>query len=75
MTPADQSRRALEICALAPVVPVLVLDRIADAAPLARALVAGGFRRSRSRCGRRRRSTRSGRWPRCRAALSARARC
>ena len=43
MTPADQSHRAAEICALAPVVPVLVIDRVADAAPLARALVAGGL--------------------------------
>ncbi|OYX44277.1 MAG: keto-deoxy-phosphogluconate aldolase [Rhodobacterales bacterium 32-67-9] len=43
MIPAEQSRRAAEICALAPVVPVLVIDRIEDAAPLARALVAGGL--------------------------------
>lgn len=43
MTPAEQSRQAAEICALAPVVPVLVLDDVAHAAPLARALVAGGL--------------------------------
>lgn len=43
MTPAEQSRRAAGICALAPVVPVLVIDRTEDAAPLARALVAGGL--------------------------------
>lgn len=43
MTPAEQSRHAAGICALAPVVPVLVIDRTADAAPLARALVAGGL--------------------------------
>ncbi len=43
MTPADQAREAAEICALAPVVPVLVIDRASDAAPLARALVAGGL--------------------------------
>lgn len=43
MTPADQAREAARICALAPVVPVLVIDRAADAAPLARALVAGGL--------------------------------
>ena len=43
MTPAEQSRRAAEICALAPVVPVLVLRDVAHAAPLARALVAGGL--------------------------------
>lgn len=43
MTPADQSRRLAQICALAPVVPVLVIDDLAHAAPLARALVAGGL--------------------------------
>ena len=43
MTPAEQSRRAAEICRLAPVVPVLVIDELAHADPLARALVAGGL--------------------------------
>jgi len=43
MTPADQSRHALEICQLAPVVPVLVIDDLAHARPLAEALVAGGL--------------------------------
>ena len=43
MTPAQQSIKALEICRLAPVVPVLVIDDLAHAAPLARALVAGGL--------------------------------
>lgn len=43
MTPADQSLKTAEICRLAPVVPVLVIDNIAHAAPLARALVAGGL--------------------------------
>jgi 2-dehydro-3-deoxyphosphogluconate aldolase/(4S)-4-hydroxy-2-oxoglutarate aldolase len=43
MTPAEQSRRTAEICALAPVVPVLVLRDLAHAAPLARALIAGGL--------------------------------
>ncbi|MBW6505755.1 MAG: bifunctional 4-hydroxy-2-oxoglutarate aldolase/2-dehydro-3-deoxy-phosphogluconate aldolase [Rhodobacteraceae bacterium] len=43
MPPAEQSRRAAEICALAPVVPVLVVRDLAHAAPLARALVAGGL--------------------------------
>lgn len=43
MTPAEQSRHATEICALAPVVPVLVIDDLASAADLARALVAGGL--------------------------------
>jgi 2-dehydro-3-deoxyphosphogluconate aldolase/(4S)-4-hydroxy-2-oxoglutarate aldolase len=43
MTPAEQSRHAADICALAPVVPVLVIDDPARAAGLARALVAGGL--------------------------------
>ena len=43
MTPADQSRAALEICRLAPVVPVLVIDDLSHARPLAEALVAGGL--------------------------------
>lgn len=43
MTPAEQSRRLAEICALAPVVPVLVIDDHAHAVPLAQALVSGGL--------------------------------
>ena len=43
MTPALQSLKAAEICRLAPVVPVLVIDDLAHAAPLAEALVAGGL--------------------------------
>lgn len=43
MTPAEQSARALDICRLAPVVPVLVIDDLAHARPLAEALVAGGL--------------------------------
>jgi 2-dehydro-3-deoxyphosphogluconate aldolase / (4S)-4-hydroxy-2-oxoglutarate aldolase len=43
MTPAEQSAQALKICQLAPVVPVIVVDDLAHAAPLARALVAGGL--------------------------------
>lgn len=43
MTPAEQSAKAAEICRLAPVVPVLVIDDLAHAAPLAKALVAGGL--------------------------------
>lgn len=43
MTPAQQSLRAAEICQLAPVVPVLVVDDLAQAAGLARALVTGGL--------------------------------
>ena len=43
MTPQDQSAAAKDICGRAPVVPVLVLDDVAHAAPLAEALVAGGL--------------------------------
>jgi 2-dehydro-3-deoxyphosphogluconate aldolase/(4S)-4-hydroxy-2-oxoglutarate aldolase len=43
MTPAQQSAKAAEICRLAPVVPVLVIDDLAHARPLAEALVAGGL--------------------------------
>lgn len=43
MTPAEQSAKAAEICRLAPVVPVLVIEDLAHAAPLAKALVAGGL--------------------------------
>lgn len=43
MTPAQQSAKAAEICRLAPVVPVLVIDDLAHSRPLAEALVAGGL--------------------------------
>ena len=43
MTPAEQSQKAAEICRLAPVVPVLVIDDLSHAKPLAKALVAGGL--------------------------------
>ena len=43
MTPADQSKATRDLCARAPVVPVLVLDDAAQARPLAEALVAGGL--------------------------------
>lgn len=43
LTPADASRWARQICDLAPVVPVLVVDDVAHARPLAEALVAGGL--------------------------------
>lgn len=43
MTPAEASRHTYEICALAPVVPVLVIDDVAVARALAEALVAGGL--------------------------------
>ena len=43
MTPADASKRAKEICELAPIVPVLVVHDAAKARSLAEALVAGGL--------------------------------
>lgn len=43
MTPQDASLKAREICGLAPVIPVLVVDDASKAADLARALVAGGL--------------------------------
>lgn len=43
MTPAEQSLKAAEICRLAPVVPVIVVDDLAHARKLAEALVAGGL--------------------------------
>lgn len=43
LTPQDASKLAREICALAPIVPVLVVHDVAHARPLAEALVAGGL--------------------------------
>ena len=43
MTPAEQSAKAIAICRLAPVVPVIVVEVLAQARPLAEALVAGGL--------------------------------
>lgn len=43
MTPADQSLETRRICALAPVIPVIVIRDLSHAAPMARALVAGGL--------------------------------
>lgn len=43
MTPEAASERAAEICGLAPVIPVLVVEDAGQAAGLARALVAGGL--------------------------------
>ncbi len=37
-------KNTLELATLGPVIPVIVLQRVADAVPLARALVAGGVR-------------------------------
>ena len=43
MTPQDASAYAREICGLAPVIPVIVVQDTAHAVPLAEALVAGGL--------------------------------
>lgn len=43
MTPTAASAAAEKICRLAPVVPVLVVDDVATAAPLAQALISGGL--------------------------------
>ncbi len=43
MTPQEASQRAADVCKLAPVVPVLVVDDVATAIPLAEALIAGGL--------------------------------
>lgn len=43
MTPQEASRRTREMCLVAPVIPVLVIEDIAHARPLAEALVAGGL--------------------------------
>lgn len=43
MTPAEQSRHAFDLCRRAAVVPVLVIEDLAHARPLAEALVAGGL--------------------------------
>lgn len=43
MTPSEASEKALAICRLAPVIPVLVIDDASRAEGLAQALVAGGL--------------------------------
>ncbi|QEW20191.1 KHG/KDPG aldolase [Marinibacterium anthonyi] len=43
MTPQEASQKSREICLLAPVIPVLVIDDAGSAASLAKALVAGGL--------------------------------
>jgi 2-dehydro-3-deoxyphosphogluconate aldolase/(4S)-4-hydroxy-2-oxoglutarate aldolase len=43
MTPQEASIACAQVCALAPVVPVLVVNDVAHARPLAEALVAGGL--------------------------------
>lgn len=43
MTPKEASARVEELCRLAPVIPVIVVDDVADATPLAEALIDGGL--------------------------------
>ncbi|KNG95461.1 bifunctional 4-hydroxy-2-oxoglutarate aldolase/2-dehydro-3-deoxy-phosphogluconate aldolase [Pseudaestuariivita atlantica] len=43
MTPLEASTQTMEICRMAPVIPVLVIEDPAKARPLAEALVAGGL--------------------------------
>ena len=43
MTPKDASLRTREICSVAPIVPVLVVNDVGQARPLAEALIAGGL--------------------------------
>ena len=43
ISPRKASERAREICAMAPIIPVLVVDNPLDARPLAKALVTGGL--------------------------------
>ncbi|MCR9086095.1 MAG: bifunctional 4-hydroxy-2-oxoglutarate aldolase/2-dehydro-3-deoxy-phosphogluconate aldolase [Rhodobacteraceae bacterium] len=43
MTPENASRELLEMARLAPVIPVIVVDELDHAVPLAEALVAGGL--------------------------------
>ncbi len=43
ITPQEASLETERLCRLAPVIPVLVVERVADARPLAEALIAGGL--------------------------------
>lgn len=43
MTPAETSQNSERLCRMAPVIPVLVVPNTDTAAPLARALIAGGL--------------------------------
>lgn len=43
MTPQDATAHARDLCARAPVIPVIVVEDVAHAVPLAEALVAGGL--------------------------------
>ena len=39
----DKSKRAREICETAPVIPVLIVEEVASAQPIAKALISGGL--------------------------------
>lgn len=43
LSPKNASQRTREVCALAPIIPVLVVEDVTTARPLAEALVAGGL--------------------------------
>lgn len=43
MTPAESSREARALCQMAPIIPVLVVEDVAHARPLAESLVEGGL--------------------------------
>ena len=43
LSPQDASRITRQICSLAPIIPVLVIDKVQSARPLAEALVSGGL--------------------------------
>ncbi|MCH9852444.1 MAG: bifunctional 4-hydroxy-2-oxoglutarate aldolase/2-dehydro-3-deoxy-phosphogluconate aldolase [Alphaproteobacteria bacterium] len=43
LSPADNSKQMRDLCAKAPVIPVLTIDDITTAKPLAEALIAGGL--------------------------------
>jgi 2-dehydro-3-deoxyphosphogluconate aldolase/(4S)-4-hydroxy-2-oxoglutarate aldolase len=75
MTPLEQSRIARDIAHLAPIIPVLVIEDVAHARPLAEALVRGHLPALEVTLRHPRRSTPSPPWPRCRTAWWARARC
>ena len=42
LSPQNASRRTREICGMAPIIPVLVVEDPAHAAPSAKAQIAGG---------------------------------
>ena len=43
LTPQEASKKTRDICALAPVIPVLVVDNVDHAQPMAEALITGGL--------------------------------